>query len=201
MLDLGFMADDGQTADDADTRGWVETLPDLRSSASSAVLFEFLYNNVMRPRFTLKTLMLAVTLMALGLGFFLWQQRLVDERKALLVEIESQGLYGGYLFVTEAARDSITYKWIGCVYTRDLHEDNLRQPSLSGPWWFRQWLGDTAIRIIWISPHSTDTALVERIPILFPEALIRRYPVSFEEVRHPLNPLEGRGGGGVLTLR
>jgi hypothetical protein len=122
----------------------------------------------MTPRFTLKALMLLVTLIALGLGFFLWQQRIVDERRAMLAEVLRQD--GGYY----AVMNTSTYEWTGNVPFTGFDEGVLQISSAADPWLLRRWLGDAPIRIIWFPDEMTPPDLAEKIPVLFPEVQIIR---------------------------
>ena len=127
----------------------------------------------MRPRFTLRTLLIVVTLLGLGLGFYFSQKRIVDERQAALSAIYEQG--GGYLVLSQVGEDGVLYRYAGNIERFFVYDGLPTKPATTAL--LRRWLGDMAIDVLWIPKDMTPPELAERIPDLFPEAEIRRHEI------------------------
>jgi hypothetical protein len=109
-------------------------------------------------QFSLRTLLIVVTLVAVPMGYVGWQAKIVRERKALAHEIIENG--GDIFFVSEA--------------TQPMHRIFLVQgafrippyPTVSG---LRTWLGDDSALGI-LLPKSTEANTVKCVKRIFPEA-------------------------------
>jgi hypothetical protein len=145
----------------------------------------------MRPRFSLKALLVLVTLIALATAFVVWQNRIVDERQALLAEILTQG--GGYVGAANVANNTATFEVRGTIVNEE--ENNFEvQTNSQDPWPLRRWLGDTAIRFIWVPNETTSADLAATVSVLFPEAQVR-------QLRSTLRGTLTFKGNGRLTLQ
>jgi hypothetical protein len=98
-------------------------------------------------QFSLRTLMIVVTLLAVPLSYVGWQAKIVRERKVVLSAIRDRGGH-----VVEASTVPFLKPWA----------------TISS---FREWLGDIAIQGIQL-PGETKSDEVGRIKIAFPESSI-----------------------------
>jgi hypothetical protein len=99
-----------------------------------------------RFQFRLRTLMIAVTVLALGCGYFAHEARVVHERTPMLEAIRSKGGY------------TTTYRHAS------------KPPS---PTWLRRILGDETVEVLTL-PASTDNVTIAEIRRLFPDADLGR---------------------------
>jgi hypothetical protein len=116
-------------------------------------------------QFSLRTLMIVVTLLCVVGGYVGWQAKKVNERKTLLERVVSDG--GGYFRVSLGPRDHEEYSVCGAIpgngkWLVPSHE-------YPPPSWIRRWLGDDRICTIWLpkSFSATDLAIIAEG---FPEA-------------------------------
>src|SRR5262245_54403796 len=108
-----------------------------------------------RPRiqFSLRTLLIGVTLFSIPCGYIGWQAKIVRERKAWLAKSRQQQYHG-----------------VGA-----------QSPNAKGPppppevSLVRQWLGDEYWEVIWVDYESGPSATAEA-ERLFPEATVIRLP-------------------------
>ena len=121
-------------------------------------------------QFSLRTLLIGVTLLAVPCAYVGWQAKTVCKRKSLLLFIVDNG--GGY-YTTEG--DEIYFP-VGFLpnkgayfpkpFTMLADRDPRQQPSS-----IRRWLGDDNIDCIWIPKPVSDTDAA-RIAAGFPEACV-----------------------------
>jgi hypothetical protein len=121
-------------------------------------------------QFSLRALLIGVTLLALPCGYVGWKAEIVRQRRSLLTLIVSSG--GGY-YTTEGDQ---VYFPVGSlpkggayfpdpfIVLADRHPN--QEPSK-----IRRWLGDEYIDCIWI-PKSVSSADASRIAGDFPEACV-----------------------------
>ena len=103
-----------------------------------------------RFQFSLRTLLIVVTLLAIPCGWLGWQAKIVRDRKAMMARIrEAKG--GGW-----TAED-----------VAGIHLPKRDEPRFG---WVRDWLGDVPIRLILIPPSSEPKD--DEIRRVFPEASI-----------------------------
>jgi hypothetical protein len=105
-----------------------------------------------RFQFRLRTLMIAVTLLAVPLGYVGWQAKVVHERQAMRDEI--RGLDGG-------RRRGI------------IDRVNPSMPKYQLPW-LRVMFGDVPYAVVGLEP-GTDKEYRERVRAVFPEAVVKSY--------------------------
>jgi hypothetical protein len=112
-------------------------------------------------QFSLRTLMIGVTMLAVPLGNVGWQAKIVRQRQAMLDEIKDRG---GRFWTVELVRG--------------LAQDQIRQRLIKNTDWpdttiplVRRWLGDDAIVWIGLPPNEP---LWDECHAAFPEALIQR---------------------------
>ena len=103
-------------------------------------------------QFRLRTLFVAVTLLAVPMGYVGGQVKVVRERKAWLSTIRDRG------------GNVVTVQMVGLYFKP-------REPISS----FREWLGDIAIQGMQL-PTDTKADDVDRIKIAFPESDITLRP-------------------------
>ena len=139
----------------------------------------------MRPRFSLRALLIAVTLIGVALAFVLWQKRIVEQRQDLLAYLLAHS--GGYAAPATVVNNSVTFEHRGLVEVNEVTRSNFidramdeklialhLQPNSNDPGLLRRWLGDKAIRAIWL-PHDLPAAdLAATVAAAFPEAQIRQ---------------------------
>jgi hypothetical protein len=102
-------------------------------------------------QFSLRTLMIGVTMLAIPLGYVSWQAKIVSERKAALERILADRRF----FVRP---------------TSDICDDGSLNKSIPRLRWM---MGDTWIDSVRASPKTTDDE-IERLKMAFPEARIER---------------------------
>jgi hypothetical protein len=103
-----------------------------------------------RFQFRLRTLMIGVTLFCVAVGGYVgWQAKIVRERKPILDDVLKRG--------------GIAH----ADYT--LSQPQLQRVYLSRVSWFREWLGDHAMKWI-ILPTGATLEEEQRVRSLFPEA-------------------------------
>ena len=113
-----------------------------------------------RFQFSLRSLMIGVTLLAVACAYVAWQARIVRDRKAMMIRLRD---LGGVCNTPDEIRD-----FFSASYKRSI--DMNRLPMLP---WIRRWLGDQAVYQMWIpeSASSHDAAEIEQA---FPEAKVGR---------------------------
>jgi hypothetical protein len=99
-------------------------------------------------QFSLRTLLIVVTLLAAPLGYVGWQAKIVRERRALLDSIKAAG---------------------GSDLTDVLHNSAIPPP----PPWLRRILGDQTVEVLLV-PATTNEETLARIHRLFPDTLVGR---------------------------
>jgi hypothetical protein len=116
--------------------------------------------------FSLRTLLIGVTLLAVACGYVGWQAKFVRERRAMLELIVHDG--GGYFyFVGDSTCWSLPYGGkLKPKGTHRLSDGNEQAPSM-----VRQWLGDDFVYVI-LLPKSVPSADATRIVQVFPEATV-----------------------------
>jgi hypothetical protein len=119
-----------------------------------------------RFRFSLRTLLIVVTLLAVVCGYIGWQAKIVRERRAvlrLLIGSRGYGVYMGEQSDTPGQTAVALHRRIssGHNLTVGKGEDD--------PDWRRLWLGDEVVYIIWLQ-NTVPSSEVVRIEKLFPEA-------------------------------
>ncbi len=125
-------------------------------------------------QFSLKSLFVAVTLVALPCGFLAWQREIVEERRETLTRIEQLG--GCW---HDASKNYLGDEgYFGVKIT-----DRVVRHELT---WLRRQLGDTGIKSISI-PSDSPQEIADRARKLFPEADI--YHPDFLKSLHNFNPL------------
>ena len=126
-------------------------------------------------QFSLRTLMIGVTLLAVPLGYVAWHARVVRERKELLSLVLNRG--GGYLISDEPALSGS--RLVGTLPPSPLGPGGFppNQPFMTlsihdvtkNPSWIRIWFGDERMAAIWLTTAvSADEAA--RIVAAFPES-------------------------------
>jgi hypothetical protein len=115
-------------------------------------------------RWSLRTMFVAVTVVACWLGWLVWQVQIVQERKATAQRIRVDG-GGVYTVCTREEAPGIV--------TLVLHDgttprsgDQIRQESVGR---VRQWLGDLPATYVDLSVGSTELE-VQRAKAVFPES-------------------------------
>lgn len=108
------------------------------------------------PRYTLRTLFVVVTVLAIGLGWIARQQNIVEERAEMIKQIGRM----------ESNKHDTTYLLLGCVESEWM--DQVRNDI---PWAWRL-LGTQAIWTIVLDSEEYTEADVERLAKLFPESCI-----------------------------
>ena len=106
-------------------------------------------------QFRLRTLLIAVALLAVPLGWFQWQIKIVRERKRLLGVIERVG--GSYVALSQV--DTFIQRPPGCPRV----ECRFNIP------WIRTKLGDEAIAMVSLPPEADDGHTLESMMKAFPE--------------------------------
>ena len=108
------------------------------------------------PRFqySLRTLLIVVTLLAIPCGYVGWQAKIVRDRKTMRVRIAGRGGYS-----TEPDSFPITYMKLGPDFRVS---------------WIRQRLGDFPVAYIYYG--SDSPADVPEIQECFPEAIVKPLP-------------------------
>jgi hypothetical protein len=109
-------------------------------------------------QFSLRTLLVGVTLLAIPCAYVGWQIKIVRERKALAREVSEAG--GNLFFVSEAIQP--------------MHRTFVVNGAMRGPPYptvsrLRVWLGDDVALGI-VLPTSTPADTVKRVEQVFPEA-------------------------------
>ncbi len=100
-------------------------------------------------QFSLRTLLVGVTLFAIPLGYVGWQTKIVSERKAILKRVLADRRF----FVRP---------------TRDICDNGTLNKSIPRLRWM---MGDTWIDSVRASPKTSDDE-IERLKVAFPEARI-----------------------------
>ena len=118
-------------------------------------------------QFSLRTLMIGVTLLAVACAYVGWQFKIVQERKAKLILLHELG--GSSITVSEYV-NAVTHGW-----KRDLRNEEL--PTIP---WPRNWLGDAAVIQILI-PESVAQSDAEEISRAFSESRIIRPKLQDDE--------------------
>jgi hypothetical protein len=95
-------------------------------------------------QFSLRSLMIVVTLLAVACAYVGWQAKIVQERKVMFAQIESAGGYWTWQIPTDP------------------------RPTVS---WVRQLLGDEPRQFLYLPP-TTSAEECRRIGVLFSEATI-----------------------------
>ncbi len=103
-------------------------------------------------QFSLRTLLIAVMLLAAPLGYVGWQAKIVRERKAWKERLPPEGYLGSV-----PALDFVTV----------VNGDPNQSPSL-----IRRWLGDERIDAMQVPPDTFDASQWEELKSLFPETRI-----------------------------
>ncbi len=112
----------------------------------------------MKLQFRLRTLMIAVTLLAVPLGYVGWQAKIVRERKAWLK--------------AHPQLDSLSFK--AMLFERSLvPDDQDKPPAIQGdtsesPSVIRLWLGDATVEQLWVK----EGAEAKTAAGIFPESTI-----------------------------
>jgi hypothetical protein len=119
-------------------------------------------------QFSLRTLLIGVTLLAVACAYVAWQARIVRERRALLLLIESRE-YGWY-----SGERSASHDFPPAASGHDLAASghNLTAGKTEDrPAWIRHWLGDETVYLIWLrnTVPSSEAVLIENC---FPEAVV-----------------------------
>jgi hypothetical protein len=114
-----------------------------------------------RFQFRLRTLMIAVTLLALPMGYVGWQATIVRERKATAREIVSLG----------GAIHSASLVFKNGPEVEFSMGDKFFKPPYPSVSLIRRWLGDDYVVGIALPP-STPHGTEERISAVFPEAMV-----------------------------
>jgi hypothetical protein len=119
-------------------------------------------------QFSLRTLMIGVTLLALVCAHVAHEANTVGARKALLDNI-SKIPGGGYVIAQKSTSPEII---VGNISRQDW--GSIRMPcSDRGPSALREWLGDQRIASVW-SPYHHASIEDARILAMFPESEIHR---------------------------
>jgi hypothetical protein len=118
-------------------------------------------------QFSLRTLMIVVTLLAVVSAYVGWQATIVRERKELAREINAQnnGQGGSVTFVSE-----IRWNLPVRVGSKMIYQPF---PKVS---YLRQWLGDDFVLSVWLNGRRPES-FMKRIKSAFPESEIE---VTFE---------------------
>src|SRR5258707_1044172 len=90
-----------------------------------------------RFQFRLRTLMIGVTVFAVGCGYVGWQAKIVKDRNALRIRLTALG--GASFSVSE-------YR----VFIRSGLKDALSEDKLPTTSWLRSWLGDEGVVVAFI---------------------------------------------------
>ncbi len=103
-------------------------------------------------QFSLRSLIIVVTLLAVACGYVAWQAKIVRERKAM------------------------RERWSGKVWFRtpDMGSGSIPPPPTQPPakvTWLRELLGDEAMEGIWL-PNDTPQSEVDQIKALFSESKV-----------------------------
>jgi hypothetical protein len=120
-------------------------------------------NGAMKRRwhqFRLRTLLIGVTLLAAACGYVGWQLKIVNQRKATLIRLDTLG--GASVTVNEYL-SAVAHGW----------KSDLRNEELPTIPWPRSWLGDVAVIQIYI-PESVGQSDVEEFIRAFPESRVIR---------------------------
>jgi hypothetical protein len=116
-----------------------------------------------RPRFSLRTLLVLVTMVCCFLGWILWNVKIVHQRQDMRAWIYNNR--GGYSTLSDYATMP--------TYLDDLGLD--QPPAVS---YLRTMLGDEPIVVIQLLPWKATPAEAEKVRTTFPEALIKMVPVE-----------------------
>src|SRR5262245_2494076 len=124
------------------------------------------------PRYSLRTLFVIVTALALFLG---WQERIIQKRQQLCRRLEQQvgqryKPYNTLPVASASANNDIEYT----LYDFDIH-DAVNPEDIKTIPWYRRLMGDQPRYLICLPPEATQ-AEEEEFKREFPEADVRRYP-------------------------
>jgi hypothetical protein len=128
------------------------------------------------PRFTLRTLFVVVTVIAVVLGWLMWQREIVRHRSDLLADVVRGG--GEYVKIwTDTGifvepNGEIKFKAAAgparMIFTKLSKE---QQPQALGWWSPRSWFGDATIARIGLPPNSPADTMA-KLRQWFPEASV-----------------------------
>jgi hypothetical protein len=125
-------------------------------------------------QFSLRTLMIVVTLMAIPCAYIGWQARIVQERKAMLAEINGAG--GVYLTSEYNAAEREEARTWAPITDREhwFHEKLISLGQISNdPAFLRTLLGDESVCQITL-PITFSPGSVAKVETLFGEAIIEQ---------------------------
>jgi hypothetical protein len=131
-------------------------------------------------QFSLRTLLIGVTLLAVPCAYVGWQIKIVQERRSMLARIASTG--GEVMMLPSAP---------GVTYSPVVNHNGKLVPDCGVISAFRHWLGDEAVVYI-KPPASMGKEDIERIVALFPDALTwveGDISISFRTAPPPIAPL------------
>jgi hypothetical protein len=118
-------------------------------------------------QFSLRTLLIGVTLLGVACGYVAWQAKIVRGREAILKHLIDGG--GGYFRVSIGPSGHKTYSVCGDVPIPENGKWLVPSHEYEPPSWIRRWLGDECICAIWL-PESFTAADVCNVADYFPEA-------------------------------
>jgi hypothetical protein len=122
-------------------------------------------------QFSLRTMLIMVALLAVPLGYFGWQAKIVRERKDLLSLVVDRG--GGYLISDEPTLSRV--RTVGALFREELGGPNRLFVLVSAhdvsknPSRIRNWFGDESITMLWLTASIPSDEAAKFIAA-FPEA-------------------------------
>jgi hypothetical protein len=128
-------------------------------------------------QFSLRTLLIVVTVLAVVCAYVGWQAKIVREREAMLIRLHG---FGGDFITSAKIQNLIDSGWWRSEpsdWRSDLNDDQHHTVP-----WIRRWLGDQPIIAMWV-PRSIERNAAEEIMGAFPEARISRAKFPLQESR------------------